>query len=127
MLAVKVRFVSLRQVIVIPVDRLPPIVSAHRTKSRFLQKLLEGSEIVRRTMVVDLFAPACPKGEAPIQRAENFIELPRHLEDGNQSVDIGQGNSWRFMREGLWIQPFWAFYWLFPGWLIRKWAKLTAH
>ena len=39
----------------------------------------------------------------------------------------GQGNSWRFMREGLWIQPFWAFYWLSPGWLIRKWAKLTAH
>jgi glycosyltransferase involved in cell wall biosynthesis len=37
-----------------------------------------------------------------------------------------QGDSWRFMREGLLRHPFWAIYWLFPGWLLRQWSKLRA-
>ena len=40
---------------------------------------------------------------------------------------FGQGDAWRFMREGLRIHPWWAVYWLVPGWFVRKWSRLTSH
>lgn len=45
---------------------------------------------------------------------------------GFRRLLYGQGDAWKFMREGLRRHPFWAFYWLFPGWLLRKWSKLHA-
>jgi len=39
---------------------------------------------------------------------------------------FGQGDSWKYMKEGLLRHPFWALYWLLPGWFLRKWSKLTA-
>lgn len=45
---------------------------------------------------------------------------------GFRRLLFGQGDSWRFMKEGLRIHPFWAVYWLFPGWFLRKWSKLTC-
>lgn len=39
---------------------------------------------------------------------------------------FGQGGCWRFMKEGLRIHPFWAVYWLIPGWFLRKWARLRS-
>lgn len=36
----------------------------------------------------------------------------------------GQGDAWRFMREGLRRNPVHAIRWVFPGWLQRKWAQL---
>lgn len=40
---------------------------------------------------------------------------------------FAQGGGWRFMREGLRIHPFWALYWLIPGWFLRKWSRLRSH
>lgn len=37
---------------------------------------------------------------------------------------FAQGGGGRFMNEGLRIHPFWAIYWLIPGWFLRKWARL---
>jgi len=37
-----------------------------------------------------------------------------------------QGDAWRFIREGWRIHPFWAVYWLMPGWLFRKWSRLRS-
>jgi glycosyltransferase involved in cell wall biosynthesis len=45
---------------------------------------------------------------------------------GFRRLLYGQGDSWKFMKEGLLRQPFWALYWLIPGWFLRKWSKLTA-
>ena len=39
---------------------------------------------------------------------------------------FAQGGGWRFMREGLRIHPFWALYWLIPGWFLRKWSRLRS-
>ena len=46
---------------------------------------------------------------------------------GFRRMLFGQGDAWRFMREGLRLHPFWAMYWLFPGWVMRKWSRLVAH
>jgi glycosyltransferase involved in cell wall biosynthesis len=32
----------------------------------------------------------------------------------------GQRDVWRFLRAGFASHPFWALYWIFPGWLLRK-------
>ncbi len=37
-----------------------------------------------------------------------------------------QGDAWRFIKEGLRIHPFWAVYWLVPGWFFRKWSRLRS-
>jgi glycosyltransferase involved in cell wall biosynthesis len=37
-----------------------------------------------------------------------------------------QGGWWKFVREGLRINPFWAVYWLVPGWFLRKLARILA-
>lgn len=39
---------------------------------------------------------------------------------GVRRLLFGQGGGWRFIREGLRVHPFWAVYWLIPGWFIRK-------
>jgi glycosyltransferase involved in cell wall biosynthesis len=39
---------------------------------------------------------------------------------------FAQGGGWRYMREGLRIHPYWAIYWLIPGWFLRKWARLRS-
>ena len=36
----------------------------------------------------------------------------------------GKPDAWRFLQEGFRIHPFWAMYWMFPGLLFRKWARL---
>lgn len=46
---------------------------------------------------------------------------------GFRRLLFGQGDAWRYMREGLRIHPWWAVYWLVPGWFIRKWSRLTSH
>jgi glycosyltransferase involved in cell wall biosynthesis len=45
---------------------------------------------------------------------------------GVRRLLFGQGDAWRFIREGLRIHPFWAVYWLMPGWLLRKWSRLRS-
>lgn len=45
---------------------------------------------------------------------------------GVRRLLFGQGDAWRFMREGLRIHPFWAVYWLVPGWFLRKWSRLQS-
>lgn len=45
---------------------------------------------------------------------------------GVRRLLFGQGGSWRFIKEGLRIHPFWAVYWLVPGWFFRKWARLRS-
>lgn len=45
---------------------------------------------------------------------------------GFRRLVYGQGDWWRFMREGLRIHPFWALYWLVPGWFLRKWASIRS-
>ena len=43
---------------------------------------------------------------------------------GFRRLLFGQGGAWRFIKEGLRIHPFWAVYWLVPGWFLRKWSRL---
>ncbi len=45
---------------------------------------------------------------------------------GFRRLLYGQGDAWRFMKEGLQRHPLWAIYWLLPGWFLRKWSKLKA-
>lgn len=45
---------------------------------------------------------------------------------GFRRLLYGQGDAWRFMREGLRIHPFWAVYWLVPGWFLRKWSRIRS-
>lgn len=42
---------------------------------------------------------------------------------GVRRLLYGQGDAWRFIREGWRIHPFWALYWLVPGWFIRRWSR----
>jgi glycosyltransferase involved in cell wall biosynthesis len=44
---------------------------------------------------------------------------------GVRRLLYGQGDWWRYVREGLTIHPWWAVYWLVPGWFLRKWALLS--
>jgi glycosyltransferase involved in cell wall biosynthesis len=45
---------------------------------------------------------------------------------GVRRLLFGQGDAWRFIKEGLRIHPFWALYWLVPGWFLRKWSRLRS-
>ena len=45
---------------------------------------------------------------------------------GLRRLLYGQGDAWRFMREGLCRNPVHAVRWVFPGWLQRKWSQLHA-
>ncbi len=45
---------------------------------------------------------------------------------GFRRLLFGQGDWWRFLREGFRIHPFWALYWLVPGWFLRKWSRLRS-
>jgi glycosyltransferase involved in cell wall biosynthesis len=45
---------------------------------------------------------------------------------GVRRLLYGQGDSWRFIREGWRTHPFWAVYWLVPGWFLRKWSRLAG-
>ncbi|MBY0497759.1 MAG: glycosyltransferase [Cyanobacteria bacterium] len=42
---------------------------------------------------------------------------------GVRRLIFAQGDAWRFIWEGLRMHPWWAFYWLVPGWFIRKWTR----
>ena len=42
---------------------------------------------------------------------------------GVRRLLYAQGDSGRYIRAGLRLHPFWAFYWLVPGWFLRKWAR----
>jgi glycosyltransferase involved in cell wall biosynthesis len=44
---------------------------------------------------------------------------------GVRRLLFGQGDWWKFAREGLLINPFWAVYWLIPGWFLRKLSKVN--
>jgi hypothetical protein len=41
---------------------------------------------------------------------------------GVRRLLFGQGDAWRYIREGLRVNPFWAVYWVIPGWFLRKWS-----
>ncbi len=45
---------------------------------------------------------------------------------GLRRLLCGQGDAWRFMREGLGRHPFWAIHWVFPGWFLRKWSQFRS-
>lgn len=45
---------------------------------------------------------------------------------GFRRLLFGQGGAWRFIKEGLRIHPFWAIYWLVPGWFLRKWTRFLS-
>jgi glycosyltransferase involved in cell wall biosynthesis len=45
---------------------------------------------------------------------------------GFRRLLYGQGDSLRFMREGLRTHLFWSVYWLVPGWFLRRWARLSG-
>jgi hypothetical protein len=42
---------------------------------------------------------------------------------GVRRLLFGQGDAWRYITEGLRIHPFWAIYWLVPGWFLRRWSR----
>ncbi|HWI19565.1 MAG TPA: glycosyltransferase [Vicinamibacterales bacterium] len=42
---------------------------------------------------------------------------------GVRRLLFGQGDAWRFIKEGMRIHPLWAIYWLVPGWFLRKWSR----
>ena len=81
----------------------------------------------------DEFVWECVRIVRPYQRQVPDIDARANREGAGALFGFGfrrllyaQGDAWRFMKEGLRIHPFWAVYWLVPGWFIRKWSRLKS-
>ena len=86
----------------------------------------------KSAMQGDYFAWECVQIARPYQR--RFPELEAEANRfaagclfgaGCRRLLQGKRDVWRFIREGLRIHPFWALYWVFPGWLFRKLSRRT--
>ena len=78
----------------------------------------------------DEFVWECVKIVMPYQRVFPEIAARATREHagvlfgfGVRRLLYGQGDALRFIREGLRIHPFWAVYWLIPGWFLRRWSR----
>jgi glycosyltransferase involved in cell wall biosynthesis len=81
----------------------------------------------------DEFVWECVRIVRPYQRQFPDIDARANREGAGALFGFGfrrllyaQGGAWRFMKEGLRIHPFWAVYWLVPGWFLRKWSRLRS-
>jgi len=81
----------------------------------------------------DEFVWECVQIVRPYQRQFPEINARANREGAGVLFGFGfrrwlfrQGGGWRFMKEGLRIHPFWAIYWLVPGWFLRKWSRLRS-
>lgn len=90
----------------------------------------EGCKSVRHG---DEFVWECVRIVRPYQRQFPDIDARANREGAGVLFGFGfrrllyaQGDAWRFMKEGFRIHPFWAVYWLVPGWFLRKWSRLRS-
>jgi glycosyltransferase involved in cell wall biosynthesis len=81
----------------------------------------------------DEFVWECVRIVRPYQRLFPDIDARAIREGAGALFGFGfrrllyaQGDAWRFMKEGLRIHPWWAVYWLVPGWFLRKWSRLRS-
>lgn len=102
------------------IPRVPLAVIRHHARCKSLKD-------------ADEFVWECVQIVRPYQR--QFPDLDRRANREGAGVLFGfgfrrwlfaQGGGWRFMREGLRIHPWWAIYWLVPGWFLRKWSRLRS-